>query len=236
MRARLVLAAGAALGLLAVAAAIAWQRGWTWNHPDPSRFPVQGIDVSHHQGAIDWRSVASEGWIRFAYVKATEGGDWIDPEFGRNWTAARREGLRVGAYHFFTFCAPGIEQARHFLRVVPPAAVALPAALDVEGGGACARPAREEILREIRAWCRAVEAATGKPPVIYVTDESYRSILAGSGIEYRLWIRDLFREPVPAAGEAWSFWQWHSRGRIRGVKGLVDLDAYRAEVGPFEGI
>ncbi len=44
--------------------------------------------------------------LRFAYVKATEGGDWTDPRFEKNWREARRAGLRVGAYHFFSFCRP----------------------------------------------------------------------------------------------------------------------------------
>lgn len=230
----LVAAAATLAALLAIAAVVADHRGWTWNRPDARRFPVRGIDVSHHQGAIDWPAVASEGWIRFAYVKATEGADWTDPAFARNWRGARGAGLRVGAYHFFTFCSPGAAQARHFLSVVPPDPQALPAALDVEGGGRCARPAREEILRQLRAWCAAVEAATGKRPIVYVTDDSYRRILSGSGIASALWIRDLAREPSPAGGERWWLWQWHARGRIRGVEGRVDLNAYRAEAGAFE--
>jgi Glycosyl hydrolases family 25 len=70
-------AAGIAVaGLAAVGLARGW---WRMNHPDPSRFPVWGVDVSRHQGEIDWASVAREPRIAFAYLKATEGGDWIDP-------------------------------------------------------------------------------------------------------------------------------------------------------------
>lgn len=237
MRTRpLALVAGAASLAALLALAVADHLGWTWNRPDPRRFPVRGIDVSHHQGPIDWRSVASERWVRFAYVKATEGDDWTDPAFAPNWNGARSAGLRVGAYHFFTFCSSGAAQARQFLAVVPRDPRALPAALDVEGGGRCARPPRAAILRELRAWCDAVEAATGKRPVVYVTEDSYRRILSGSGMKNRLWIRDLVREPSPAAGEAWSLWQWHSRGRVRGVRGRVDLDAYRGGGAPFDAL
>jgi lysozyme len=186
---------------------------------------------------VDWHAVASEGWIRFAYVKATEGTSWVDPEFARNWAAARREGIRVGAYHYFGFCTPGLDQARHFLAVLQPYPDMLPPALDVESDASCpVCPSRAALLQEITAWCTAVEGATGKRPVVYVTDESYRSLLAGSGIANRLWFRDLFGEPRPAGGEEWAFWQWHSRGRIRGVAGIVDLNAYRSELGPFEGL
>jgi lysozyme len=81
-----------------------------------------------------------------------------------------------------------------------------------------------------------MEAAVGKRPIVYVTDASYRRLVARSGIVNRLWIRDLVREPQPSGGEEWAFWQFHSRGRLRGVDGRVDLDAYRSELGPFDGL
>ncbi len=232
---RVLFAAAVAIVLACCATVFAFLRGWTWNWPNPHRFPVLGVDVSHHQGAIDWRALASEERIRFAYVKSTEGGDWTDPAFERNWREARRQGLRVGAYHYFTFCTPGADQARHFLSVVPLDPEALPPALDVESGGNCTKPPpRDALLREISVWLLAVEAALGKRPIVYVTGESYRTLISGSGIENQLWIRDLVREPRPERGEEWTFWQFYSRGRIRGVTRAVDLNAYRSESGPFE--
>ncbi|AQT43495.1 lysozyme [Bartonella apihabitans] len=62
-------------------------------------YPVRGIDVSHHQGEIDWHKIKSQN-ISFAYIKATEGGDFKDPQFKKNWDHALEAGLRVGAYHF----------------------------------------------------------------------------------------------------------------------------------------
>jgi GH25 family lysozyme M1 (1,4-beta-N-acetylmuramidase) len=61
------------------AAGLGLERGW-WrlNHPDPREFPTWGIDVSHHQGAVNWPLVATEPHIRFAYLKATEGSDWTN--------------------------------------------------------------------------------------------------------------------------------------------------------------
>lgn len=76
-----------------------------------------GIDVAADQGDIDWRSVAEDN-IAFAYIKATEGGDFVDQRFERNWRGTADAGLVRGAYHFFTLCTPGVDQARHFLNVV----------------------------------------------------------------------------------------------------------------------
>ena len=87
-----------------------------------------GVDVSAHQGEIDWQRVASDG-IEFTYVKATEGQDWVDEQFTTNWEGAAAARIDRGAYHFFTLCAPGADQARNFLRVAPPDVAALPPAI-----------------------------------------------------------------------------------------------------------
>ena len=78
--------------------------------PDRGKYPVRGIDVSHHQGPIDWQRVAADD-VAFAVIKATEGGDHVDDAFATNLREARAAGLAVGAYHFFTFCRPGGDQA-----------------------------------------------------------------------------------------------------------------------------
>ena len=89
------------------------------NNPPADRFPVQGIDVSHHQGVVDWERVASNRAIRFVYIKASEGGDFRDASFTENWNGARRGGLVAGAYHYFTFCRSGRDQAANFLAATP---------------------------------------------------------------------------------------------------------------------
>jgi lysozyme len=230
----LALAAAAAAGALALGVAGLYRGWWSWNHPDRDRFPVWGIDVSRHQGRIDWGRVAAGGAIRFAYLKASEGSDWTDPRFAQNWRGARQAGLRVGAYHFFTFCSPPEEQARHFLAVVPRDPQALPPALDLELGGNCRRvPSREELQAGLRAWSRLVEAGLGKQPVVYVTDDSWRAFLRGGGVENRLWFRSLFGEPSDEVG-SWHFWQFQHRGHVPGIEGFVDLDAFRGGADELE--
>ena len=58
---------------------------------------IKGIDVSHHQGNINWSKVPSA----FAYLKATEGEQFVDHAFKTNWKGAQSKGILVGAYHFF---------------------------------------------------------------------------------------------------------------------------------------
>jgi lysozyme len=85
------------LALVALSAAIALLIGVggllaTGNWTPWSQRYVQGVDVSHHQGPIDWRALAGSG-VRFAYIKATEGSDYVDPAFAANWTEAARAGV-----------------------------------------------------------------------------------------------------------------------------------------------
>jgi lysozyme len=65
--------------------------------------PIQGIDVSYWQGDIDWLKVREAG-VHFAFIKATEGGDHLDPKFLENWEGAKRVGIARGAYHFIYWC------------------------------------------------------------------------------------------------------------------------------------
>ena len=129
--------------------------GW-WRDSSPAleRFPVWGLDVSHHQGVIDWARVTEDRRLRFVFIKATEGGDFRDRRFAENWAAAKRAGLRVGAYHFFTFCTAPELQAQNFLAVVPRDRQAphslphQPGGLGVRAGG---RPAPPTLGSEPRA-------------------------------------------------------------------------------------
>jgi len=205
---------------------------WRFNHPSRAEFPIQGIDASHHQGEIDWRAVAKDGQ-RFAYLKATEGGDFKDPSFPRNWKEAKAAGLAVGAYHFFTFCKPGRLQARNFVAAVPADPGALPPVIDFEFVGNCGeRPPKEAVLKELSDFTAVVTAAYGKPPVLYVTRASYARYLAGRTAGYPLWMRDVFRRP----GRGWTFWQYADNARVSGVAGPVDRNAFHGGEAEFRAL
>ncbi|MBV8795476.1 MAG: glycosyl hydrolase family 25, partial [Hyphomicrobiales bacterium] len=71
--------------------------------PKPHDYPIHGIDVSKFQGDIDWNAVASSG-VKFAWIKATEGGNRADARFQANWSGAKSAGVPHGAYHFVYWC------------------------------------------------------------------------------------------------------------------------------------
>lgn len=188
--------------------------------PDRGKYPVRGIDVSHHQGRIDWRRVAGDD-VAFAVIKATEGGDHVDDAFATNLREARAAGLAVGAYHFFTFCRPGADQARNFISVVPHDQPLLPPVVDIEFGGNCPqRPTPEQLSAELAAFLAPVEAAFGKPAIVYLTDEA-ADAYAGRIAARPLWLRSLLLQPDR---DDWVYWQYHNMGRVDGIKGDVDLN------------
>src|SRR5690606_12923327 len=80
---------------------------------------IYGIDVSHHQGLLDWQRIKETG-IAFAYVKATEGEDWVDRCFYYNWQQMAKAGIIRGAYHFFRGHTDPIAQAQFFIKTVKP--------------------------------------------------------------------------------------------------------------------
>jgi lysozyme len=208
--------------LIIVSAALAAAYMYFLYRPDPGSFPLRGIDVSHHQGEIDWRKVAGDE-VAFAYIKATEGGDHRDSRFTANWQQARDAGIKVGAYHFFTFCRPGRDQAANFLATLGASTPMLPPALDLEFGGNCSnKPSDEAMLQEISSFLQDVEGRTGQQAVLYVTPEfwgAYKNVLP----QRPIWFRSLFRQPKDVS---WAFWQYHNSSRVDGIKGPVDLNVF----------
>jgi lysozyme len=213
--------AGAAL----IAALVAMFGGW-WTPWASSRY-VQGVDVSWHQGAIDWRALAIDN-VSFAYIKASEGADHVDPRFAENWERAGAAGLYRGAYHFFTLCQPGARQAANFIAIVPRADGALPHALDMEHMGPCREgPTMPDVIAEARVFLDHVEAHYGARPIIYTTREFHDAHLAELTGE-RFWIRSIAAPPAFRQDD-WVIWQHHNRGHKRGVSGPIDLNAFRGD-------
>lgn len=197
------------------------------NQPAVGRYPVIGIDVSHHQGEIDWAAVASSG-VQFAFIKATEGRDHDDPRFVVNWRRASDAGIPVGPYHFFTFCVPGAVQAEHFLRIAPPSPTSLPPVADVEFVGNCKSWSDASAIRaELAVFLGRVERTWGVKPILYVTPDALDRIISDQLPGYPIWIRSVFSEPDLGAYRSWRIWQFSDNSRIPGIRGPVDRNALR---------
>jgi lysozyme len=192
--------------------------------------PVQGIDVSYWQGDIDWQKVGNAG-IRFAYIKATEGGDRVDPKFLDNWAGVKQAGIARGVYHVMYWCRVAKEQASWFVSHAPADDDALPPVLDVEWNShskTCARRiARDAAIAKIKVMLEAMEAHTGKRPIIYTDPKFHRQVLEGEFPGYHFWLRSVAAKPeVRYQARNWVFWQFTTTGRVHGIKRPVDRNSF----------
>jgi lysozyme len=219
----IIAAAGTVLTGVGAAFWFAFVPNWRPSLADGERY---GVDVSAHQGEIDWARVADDG-IEFAYIKATEGQGWKDAWFDANWEGAARVGIDRGVYHFFTLCAPGDEQARNFLRVAPPDDQALPPVIDLELTGNCSeRPPAEEVAGHVTTFVDMVEEAWGRDMLFYVRPDWDELYPIRDGLDRRLWDYRFLRRPTD---ERWHVWQINTFAHVDGISGGVDLDIMRAE-------
>lgn len=183
-----------------------------------------GIDVSSHQGDIDWHKVADDN-ISFAYIKATEGGDFTDDRFEDNWRGAGAAGLDRGAYHFFTLCRPGREQAQHFIAVAPPDPKALAPAVDLEIAGNCIqRPSRAAVDTQVRAFLSVVEEAWHRHVIVYVRDDWESRYPVRDELDRPLWHFRFLRRPNV---DGWLIWQIQGFAHVDGIDSGVDLNIMR---------
>lgn len=184
-----------------------------------------GIDVSHHQGEIDWEQVADDE-IEFAYIKSTEGGDWVDPKFVENWNNAVDANIKVGAYHFFTLCRDGETQAKNFLNTVSKVEEqgdGLPLAVDIELGGNCADPPSNDVIeQELEIFLEIVEAEKNEASVLYILEGF--DFLDSEILDRPRWRRSILLKPSESD---WFVWQFSGKSRVDGIEGDVDLNVYR---------
>jgi GH25 family lysozyme M1 (1,4-beta-N-acetylmuramidase) len=214
---------------------------------------VRGVDVSKWNGSINWTKVKSSG-ISFAFIKATQGSGFTDPQFAANWSGAKAAGVIRSAYHFFDPTVSGVTQAQNYLKVVGTLAKGdLAPALDLEcpdgnpdclySGGSGWAPG-STIRTRVVDFLQTVEQATGKKPIIY----TFYSYFTGAGVstagleQYPLWQAMVSPSngcfSLTGQWSKWTFWQdgWH--GVVPGIPGEVDTDFYNgtlAELVAFAG-
>lgn len=193
---------------------------------------MKGIDVSHHQGVINWTEVATDA-IEFAIIKATEGTTYIDPKLIVNAEGAKKAGLKVSYYHFASLNTENIEadskaEAGFFSSIIKKLPAAdLPLVLDIESNKANLKP---ELVRNwIMGFFAELEYLGHLDYVLY----SYTPFLNANlpknhGLGWlRLWIAAYVNKPQPVLPAGWKnywLWQYSAKGSIAGIKGDVDMN------------
>lgn len=191
-------------------------------HVDVDRniYPVRGIDLSAHNGVPDFNAIAADG-IDFVYLKASEGMTFRDPAFMRNYLAARRAGLNVGAYHFFRFDCDGASQADNFLASIIGCHFQLPLVIDIEEWGNPSSYNHTAIKTNLSEMLDSVSSRRGH--VMLYTNKNGVSRFLPSTNTPELWICSFTNPPIR---RQWRLWQHSHCGAVKGVKGKVDLNTF----------
>ena len=220
--------------LLAGAAALVVLGGayvaWTYILPhsvnvDRFHYPVAGIDVSKHNGEIDFEQVRDDDY-QFVFIKASEGKTYKDEAFDRNYQQARKAGLMVGAYHFFRKNRTGEEQADNMLEVVKGKTFDLPLVIDLEddwGNGATVD--RKMALERVMDMIQRLKDK-GYSVMIYTNFDGYNKYYKDMLGDNDLWLCS-FTNPDLLPHMPHRIQQFSHEGSVKGVEGKVDLNVFR---------
>lgn len=195
----------------------------------PKGFNSFGIDISHHQGDIDWDELLDQQkfdtLIHFVYIKATEGNSHIDTRWEYNRKTLNNRGIPNGAYHFFITDEPALPQAEHFLAYWKKREVDLPPVLDVETEG----NSDDELRKNMLIWLNEIEKETGMRPIIYTSlsfyETKFKNFLSG----YKYWIAAYSRRPDLENDPNIIHWQYSENGVLPGIEEEVDFNVSKIE-------
>lgn len=217
------------------------EQGPTTNPAPMDTSGVQGIDVSHWQGSINWGSVKAAG-IDFAYMKATEGTNFKDDRFNANYTGSYNAGLIRGAYHFARpNSSNGATQANYFASnggAWSRDNKTLPGVLDIEGnpsGASCYGLSTTQMRTWVNDFYNTYKARTGRDVVIYTTASWWNSCTGnwtGMAAKSPLWVAHwgTTSPNIPAGFPTYTIWQYTATGRVSGVAGDVDRNKFNGSM------
>lgn len=199
--------------------------------------PVTGIDISHHNGTINWNLV-NKRQVEFVFCKATQGKAYKDELLQTNMSELARLDFTRGAYHFFSFMGvTAKEQADNFLscNIDFKLKGVLPPVIDVEWQATQAInnyiiQNRKACAQKIQDWLDQVEKATKRKPIIYTAKGFWNDILGNpAGFEqYPLWVASYRTDKptMPGNWTAYQLWQYTEKGQVEGIAGNIDKNIF----------
>lgn len=191
-----------------------------------NEYPIGGIDVSSHNGVIDFRRVVADS-ITFVYIKASEGSDFRDSKFSVNCDSAANAGLKVGAYHFFRKNGNGKLQAANFIDAIAGRRLDLPLVIDVEDWGNESADNEAVVKRNLRDMVASLDSC-GYRVMIYTNKDGYSSYIKDDFSHFDLWLCT-FKHPRKVVGYNWKILQYSHWGVVDGINGDVDLNVFNGD-------
>ncbi|WBO68316.1 lysozyme [Streptomyces camelliae] len=188
---------------------------------------TEGVDVSSHQGEVDWSTLWGSG-VKWAYTKATEGTSYRNPYFTGQYNGPYTTGLIRGSYHFATpDTSGGAAQADYFAAHGggwSKDAKTLPGALDMEWnpyGDSCYGKSASAMVGWIRDFLNRYKERTGRDAVIYTATNWWQQCTGdygGFAANNPLWIARYASSagPLPSGWSSYTMWQYTATGKTVG--------------------
>lgn len=190
----------------------------------------KGIDVSEWQGNINFARVKEAG-IEMVYIRAGQGFSYKDAQFERNYEEAKRNGLKIGIYHYMT--ARSVEdaklQAQFFVSLISGKQIDCKLAMDFESFGSLNKSQINEIAV---VYMKEVKRLSGKDVVVYSNTYDAKYVFNSEVANEPLWVAQ-YGVSEPQDNGNWKNWvgyQYSSTGRISGISGNVDLDEFTEDI------
>ncbi|MFM6934703.1 MAG: glycoside hydrolase family 25 protein, partial [Flavobacteriales bacterium] len=203
-----------------------------YENTDESSFEKNGIrtfglDISHHQGNVDWDSLAtSKHPIQFIFIRATNGSHILDREFHRNWEESRGKSFLRGVYHYYRPNQNSTTQFNFFKSHVYLRKGDLPPVLDLEENSWFGR---ENLLRGVKNWLSLAEKQYGVKPIIYTNLDFYLRYFNSKDFKkYHFWIA-AYSGRHRVSDIPWAFHQFTEDIYVKGIEGNVDGDDFNGD-------
>lgn len=190
---------------------------------------VKVIDVSHHNGKINWTKVAMDG-VKGVYIKLTEGTSFLSKTAYSNYLGAKNAGLRVGFYHYAHANNDPIEEVNFFLKKLGNMKVDLPHCLDLEENKG---KSKSQVNAFALKWMDYLQKKTGITPILY-TGYSFMNNFTSAMAKYPLWVaryaggsKRVQGFDGPGSSTIWRTWamfQYTDSGKVKGISGNVDIN------------
>ena len=193
---------------------------------------VFGIDISRYQGDL-MKDINTMDTLHFVICKATEGVDYVDPDFFSNWHLIRRKGLVRGAYHFYQNSDDPIRQAEHFIAMIRDLdSLDLPPVLDIEEISLKGPLKSAGLKNNLLLFLEHVAQRTKRKPMIY-TDLFFADTYLNSSAfsDYPLWLAEYSGNNRPRLPQAWKGKQyviWQKKDNYK-------IDSHNADFDVFNG-
>lgn len=193
-----------------------------------------GIDISHHQGRLNWDSlITSKHPIQFIIIRATYGSKTLDREFHRNWNESNGKPYIRGVYHYYLPDQSSESQFELFKSHVYLKKGDLPPVLDIEENSLFGR---ENLLKGVKNWLKLAEKHYGVKPIIYANLDFYlRYFNTRDFKKYHFWIA-AYAGHRRVSNVPWTFLQFSKKMKVKGTNEFVDGNDFNGERKDLESL